>query len=119
MSQLIRRLTSLSNFKRASNPQGQIATLLILVTVIMLTFVLVIANVGKVATDRTVIANAADSAALLLGSQLATKARILHESLGNQPEQCKKGGWLSMILAIVIAIVAIVAAAFTAGALTL
>jgi len=116
MTQRIRRLTSLNNFQRVSNPRGQIATLLILAIVLMLIFVLVLANLGNVATNSTTIANAADSAALLLGSQLSTKARTLWNSLGNRPEVCVSGGFLSMMLSILFAIAAVVITIISYGA---
>lgn len=115
MTQRIRRLTSLNNLERLSNSRGQIATLLILVIVLMLIFVLVLANLGNVATNSTTIANAADSAALSLGSQLSTKARQLWESLGKRPEVCVKGGFLAMMLAILFAVVAVVVTILTYG----
>ena len=46
-----------------------------------------------------------DSAALFLGSQLATKARTLWESLGNRPEVCVKGGFLAMFIAIILVVI--------------
>ena len=57
----------------------------------VLVFTLVTINVGQNIQHSTAMANAADSAALYLGSQLATKSRILYEQLGNRTKRCKRG----------------------------
>lgn len=116
MSRLIRRLTSLNNLAPLGNKRGQIATLLILATVVLLMFAMVTLNLGNVAINSTGVSNAADSGGLYLASQLATKSRQLYESLGNTTEKCQKTGWASFVLAIVIAIIAIVAVVITCGA---
>ncbi len=90
------------------------ATLLILLMVIGLSFVLFTANIGNLSIQSTGLANSADAAALQLSSNLSTKSRQLYEGLGNTVKKCYKTGCLSLILAIVVAIVAII---FTAGAL--
>lgn len=115
MNRLIRNLTSLCNLAPGKRPAGQMATLLILVTVMLLIFVLVTLNIGQIAINRTTLSNAADSASLYMASQLATKARQLYEGLGNQTSQCQKTGFANIFLAIIIAIVAIVATIFTFG----
>lgn len=114
----LRNLISLANLSkpRVGGPfplrdaRGQIATVLLLAIVAVLIFVLVTANLGNLSLTTTRVANAADSSALLLGSQLATKARVLWESLGRKTQKCTKGGFglLGAILAIVVAVVAIV-----------
>lgn len=122
MCSIIRRLTSLSNLGRYCNPKGQVlrdrsgqvATLLILLTVILLMFTLVTLNIGNVSMTSTYLSNAADSAALYLGSQLATQARQIYDSIGFK--QCQATGFLSLILAAVIAIIAVVLVVTTAGA---
>lgn len=113
MNQLIQRLTSLGNLSRWETERGQIATVLILSTVVLLIFAMVMLNLGNVASTSTTLSNAADSAALLLASQLGTKSRLIYQSLGNSTKKCQKRGFLSMILAIVVAVVVII---FTAGA---
>ncbi|MDP2043762.1 MAG: pilus assembly protein TadG-related protein, partial [Candidatus Omnitrophota bacterium] len=107
MLQAIQKTTSLARISKRKL-SGQIATILILMIVAVLIFVLVIINLGKVSLTTTTLANAADSAALTLGSQLATKANSLWHSLDNQTEKCKKSGWFKIILAIVCAVVAII-----------
>jgi len=113
MNRLVRKLTSLSNLRRATSTSGQMATLLILLMVLGLSFVLFTANVGNMSVQSTALSNAADSSALMLSSNLSTKARQLFEGLGNREKKCYKTGGLSMVLAIVIAIIAII---FTCGA---
>ncbi len=115
MSRLIRRLTSLNNLAPLGNKRGQIATLLILATVILLIFTMVTLNLGNVAINSTSVANAADSGALYLVSQLSTKSRQLYEGLGNTTEKCQKTGWASFVLAIVVAIIAVVVSIVSFG----
>jgi len=103
---VIRRSASLSNISKP-NLSGQIATILILMMVAVLIFVLAIVNMGKISITATTLANAADSAALSLGSQLATKANVLYNSIPGI-EKCKKSSWLSVILAIVFAIIVVI-----------
>ncbi len=93
---------------------GQVATFLLLMIVAALIFVMMTANLGQVSLAATRVANAADSSSLLLGSQLATKSRVLGETLGSKGSPAKQkctsgGGMLGPILAIIIAIIAIVA----------
>jgi hypothetical protein len=70
------------------------------------------ANLGQLSLTTTTVANAADSSALALGSQLATKARYLAETLGEngqtEVEKCKKRGFLGMLLAIVATVIIII-----------
>ncbi len=137
MNQTIRNLTSLGNFSRAKNASGQISTLLILLTVMMLGFVLVTANLGQISAQSTALANAADMAALQLGSQLASKANQLFLSLkncdgmseddcdnttfytsyewGGRPALCAKTGWAAVVIAAIVAIAATVLAIVTWG----
>lgn len=109
MLQAIQKTTSLARISKR-NFCGQVATILILMMVAVLIFVLAIINLGKISLTTTTLSNAADSAALGLGSQLGTKANSLWHALGEKTEKCKKGGWLVTILGIVFAIVAVVLA---------
>lgn len=118
MLQHLRKIISLNNLIR-SNSGGQIATLLILAMVVLLIFILATVNLGQVSIKTTRLANAADSAALLLASQLATKANFLLNALkaqdgeegakfkdGPPPALCSKSrGILGTLLAI-LAIIA-------------
>ncbi len=104
MNHLMRTLISWSNLIRPKSRSGQIATLLIMVLILFLVFVLVTMNLGNVAIKSTTVSNAADSAVLLLASNLATKAKMLFEGLGGY-EKCQKRGFLSILLAIVFAII--------------
>ena len=115
---MFRRLLKLISLKNlyGNSEKGQISTLLLLMIVGVLAFVLVTANLGNVSTVTTNLSNAADSAALYLASQLATRSNQLWEELDRSTKKCKKGGMLSLILAIVVAIIAVVVTIFTAGA---
>jgi len=85
MIKLLRKITSLNNlsvgtvlFRLRSETRtvpmpGQIATLLILVMVAVLVFILATVNIGNLSIQATTLSNAADSAALGLASQLASK----------------------------------------------
>ncbi len=103
MLKAIHRSTSLSNISKP-DLSGQIATILILMMVAVLIFVLAIVNIGKMSITATTLANAADSSALSLGSQLATKANVLYNSIPGI-EKCQKSSWLGTILAIIFAII--------------
>jgi hypothetical protein len=108
--------------KVGKNISGQIATLLTLVMVFLLIMVLVIMNIGDVATKTTTMANAVDMAALNLGSTLSTRAGTLYEALGNKYEVCKKGGILNVLISAILAIIAVVVSivtGFTASPLAL
>ena len=98
--------------RRRIGRRGQIATLLLLVIIGVLAFVLTTANMGQMSVQATRMANAADSSALLLGSQLASHSRFLWESLGRTEKKCKKGGLLALVLAIVFAVAALVIAPY-------
>ncbi len=125
-----RRLMSFSNLNKPQPASGQVATLLMLVMVVLLVFVMATVNLGQVSVTSTNVANAADAAALNLGSQLATKAYILrtalksgakggkyadeHSGSPRGPRRCQKGGFLGVILAIVFAVIAITVPAVAA-----
>lgn len=98
---------------------GQIATFLLLVMVAVLIFAIVTVNIGNLTANATTVANAADSSALLLGSQLATRANTLCMSLGDGKqcltERCKRTGLLALVLAIIVAVIVTIA---TWGTLT-
>lgn len=117
MIKLFHNITSLNNLHKNKTKCGQIATLLILMIVAILIFVMVTVNIGQVSVTTTVLANAVDSGALYLASQLSTKAAYLIDTLRHQgsgsysdnpPQRCKKGGLLGIILAIALAVLAIV-----------
>ena len=80
----IRKTASLKNLLTASC-SGQIATLLTLSMVIVLIVIVATIKVGNVSNKATAISNAADSSALLLASQLSTKAYQLWDSLDGDP----------------------------------
>ncbi|MFC1708481.1 pilus assembly protein TadG-related protein [Candidatus Omnitrophota bacterium] len=83
------------------NVSGQISTLLILVMVVLLILILVVVNVGDLALKTTTISNAADSAALQLGSQLSNMAYVRYAALGDSTQYCKSGGLLSILSKII------------------
>ena len=114
MIRKIKRTTSISNLLTAS-ASGQIATLLTLSMVIVLMVIVATIKVGNLSNKATALANAADSSALLLASQLSTKAYQLWDSLKGNPndgrgatEKCQKSSFLSLFLAIIFVIVMIV-----------
>lgn len=112
----LKKISSAANLGKGS-VSGQMATLLVLVMAGLLIFVLTTINIGQVAGNSSKLSNAADSAALLLASQLATKSHYIYKSLGDKWEICKKGGMLHIVLAIVIAIIVIVVASYLAPAI--
>jgi len=107
--------------RRFLKPKGQVTTFMLLMIGGVLIFVMATANMGQMSLNSTRIANAADSSALMLGSQLATKARVLGESLGKpgapKDKRCMKTGSLSLVIAIVVAVVVAVAAWYAAPAI--
>ena len=114
MIRRIRKTTSIKNFLTASC-SGQVATLLTLAMVIVLIIIVATIKVGNISNKATTLANAADSSALLLASQLSTKAYQLWDSLEDDPndgqgttEKCKKSSFLSMLLGAIFAIICIV-----------
>lgn len=111
----MKRSISFRNLLKAGNSRGQIATLLIMLTVVLLIFVMVTMNIGETSLMSTRIANAADAATLSLASQLSTKSRQFAEGLKHSDAQhtshteaCVATGAAAIICAIVLVIVAIV-----------
>jgi hypothetical protein len=113
----LKRITSLNNLNTGSI-RGQIATILILITVALMIFILTTINLGRVSVKATQVANATDSATLYLASMLATRAHFLWERLDNSTEQCEKGGILSAVLGFVFAIISVVLIVVTGGLAT-
>jgi hypothetical protein len=125
------RLLSITDLKRRRRrARGQIATLLMLVLIGVLTFAVAAANLGVHANVSLTVANAADAAALTLGSDLASKSHLLNEQLktakgryspgaafsGKAPKSCvKKAGFGLLIVTFIVAVAAIIV---TAGAAT-
>lgn len=74
--------------------KGQIAIFLMLAIVGVLIFAIATANMGAVTVAATKVANAADSAALGLASQLATKGNTLSKTKGldGRSERCQVSG---------------------------
>lgn len=108
------RMVSIERLRMGSRgKRGQIAMLLMLTLIGILVFAVAIANLGVSATMASTVANAADAAALQLGSDLASKSHGLNESLktvkgkyeaGPPPKTCvKKAGFGLTILAVVAA----------------
>jgi len=116
-----RQTTSLSNLD--NNVKGQMATIMILVIVAVLILILALSNLGQVSQQTTNVANAADTSALLLGSQLASKAHEIAVALFNECDShtkcCVRGGLLAVILAIILIVIAIIIIVVTWGAGTL
>jgi len=95
-------------------PNGQIATILILIMVVVLIFILTTVNLGQLSISSTNLSNVADSASLYMASQLASRANqisiSLRNSCGNPLECCSSGwGWLSWIFVGVVVIIVTVA----------
>ena len=106
------KLRTLLALRRRAHWGGQIATLLLILLVGILILALATANLGHVSQTSITVANAADSSALSLGSQLSTQANVLCMSLGNgtecKTERCRRRGILAIVLAVVAAVVAII-----------
>jgi len=73
--------------------------------VALLVLIFITINIGDVATKTTTIANAADTAALQLGTQLSTIANTYKEALGSDLEDCVKVGICSIALGVIAAII--------------
>lgn len=98
----------MANLARTRRPSGQIATLLLLLTIAILIVTLAMANLGHLSLTTTRVANTADAATLNLGSQLATHANSLWHALGERIERCRRTGLLALVLAIIVAIILVV-----------
>jgi len=102
----LRKLLSAANLTAPeARSGGQIATFLLLMTVGGLIFVLAIANLGETSMSATKAANAADAAALKLGSSLASRSNHIWNNMGQRTEKCKRRGMLAAVLAMIVAIV--------------
>lgn len=87
---------------------GQIATYLIFFMIITLILIMVTVDIGEVSLRATTLSNAADSAALYLGSQIATQSNITFKNNDSKTKKCYTGGLAGIISAIVVAIIAVV-----------
>jgi ABC-type cobalt transport system substrate-binding protein len=105
---------SLDNLKK-DKPCGQISTLLILMIVVILIMILTTVNLGQLSLSTTNLSNVADSSAMYLASQLATRSYALYKSLGNSTCKCQSGGFGGLLGAIIGAVIAIVITYVTAG----
>jgi len=120
MLNYLKKITSLKNM-RAAKPEGQIATLLMLAMVVVLIFVLITVNLGKLSITSTRVSNAADAAALQLGSKMASYSHSMGESLKLEPgetEKCKRGGLLGVVVAAIKAVIEVVMIIASGGTLT-
>ena len=115
MNQVIKNLTSLRHLIKTHNTIGQVATLLILAMVIMLIFVLATVQIGRLSVQTTQLSNAADTGALQIASNCATKARDLYEGMGSEIKKCVKAPVWTIILAAVLAVIVVVASIFCPG----
>ena len=111
----MKNLISWRNLNRESSLKSQIATIIILFMVAILIFILITLDLGTIAVSTTRIANAADSAALYLASQLSTRSHYLYKALGNKTKKCKGRGFGAIIGAIILAIVALIITAPSGG----
>ncbi len=111
----LKSLISWRNLNKESSLKSQIATIIILFMVAILIFILITLNLGTIAVSTTRIANAADSAALYLASQLSTRSHYLYKALGNKTKKCKGRGFGAIIGAIILAIVALIITAPSGG----
>ena len=106
---------SLGNLKK-DKPSGQISTLLILMIVVILIMILTTVNLGQLSISTTNLSNVADSSALYLASQLATRSYSLYKALGNSTKQCQSAGLASLVFAVILAVVAVVITVVSWGA---
>ncbi|MDD2679221.1 MAG: Tad domain-containing protein [Candidatus Omnitrophica bacterium] len=106
---------SLDNLKK-DRPLGQVATILILMVVVILIMILTTVNLGQLSLYTTTLSNIADSSAMYLASQLATRSHALYQALGNSTCKCKSGGFGGLFGAIIGAIIVIVVTVVTYGA---
>ena len=84
-----RKTMSLNNLSSAK-ASGQIATMLILFMVVILLLILTTVNLGNISVKTTIVSNAADTAALLLASRLASRSRQMFDSLIKDPDERKE-----------------------------
>lgn len=93
-----------------NRPSGQMAILIIVVLAVLILFIAVLTNIGKLAHRKAQMENAADKAALSLGSQLGSLAyQYSQKACGGGTT----GGWkrsfsfIFKVLAVVVAVVAL------------
>ena len=111
----LKKITSLKNLVKSDSLKGQTATLLTLALAAVLIIGVMMLNLGNVAVNANTLSNAADSASLLLASQISTQAYQLWDSLDGKPnngygtlEKCKKSSFLSLLFGAIFAIIVIV-----------
>lgn len=69
-------------YMKTKSPQGQVATLFIVLIALVFIFMAITINIGKIAGTKTELDNAADSASLLAASRLGSVANIANELMG-------------------------------------
>jgi|GEM_PF-4589074 len=66
---------------KAKSPQGQVATLFIVLIALVFIFMAITINIGKIANKKTSLDNAVDAAALSIGSSVASQTFALGEQV--------------------------------------
>ncbi|MCX5704003.1 MAG: MgtC/SapB family protein [Candidatus Omnitrophica bacterium] len=123
------RTISLNNLFNASS-SGQIATMLMLFMVVILLFILTTVNLGSVSIKTTTISNAADTAALLLASRLASRSNQMFDAIIPEKEKasyandhnkvvksCVKSGILPGVAAAIVVAATLLPLIFISGGL--
>ncbi|MEW6008968.1 MAG: Tad domain-containing protein [Candidatus Omnitrophota bacterium] len=78
---------------RLKSPSGQIATLFIILLAAIFIFIAVTINIGQVAKNKTLASNAADGAALAIGSTLSSVSRAIVDKLNGHEKDCDVDIW--------------------------
>jgi len=92
-------LANLRSDRAARN--GQIATFLLLMIVVLLMIAMVTANLGELSMVSAQASNAADSASLLLASQLGTRSHYYWEKLGDT-QLCYPTGFFQILITVMM-----------------
>ena len=92
-------------YRRRHRQRGQVALMVLMMTILIFAMVLVTVNIGKVAVLKTTAATATDTAALQMASTLGSMAKGVCSAIrgGHDPHpglchKCHAGGWLLNLL---------------------
>lgn len=97
-------------YRRRHRQCGQVALMVLMMTILIFAMVLVTVNIGKVAVLKTTAASATDTAALQMASTLGSMAKGVCSAIrgGHDPHprlcnKCHAGGWLlNLLIALVV-----------------
>jgi hypothetical protein len=103
--------------KEKSPRRGQVAIILLLLTVIALVFYAVTLNLTRTNDTKTIVTVASNSGASLLASQMASYGQMIFKTtMGGERKICALSGVATALILVIVIVIAIIIIVTTAGA---